>query len=97
MKVDVLFFEGCPNHARAVALVEETVAELGVAAEVREIEVKTDRQAARLRFLGSPSIHVDGIDIEPGAAHRTDYAMSCRVYDGLGLPRKELLAAAMAR
>lgn len=58
-------------------------------------EVPDDEQAQRERFLGSPTIRVDGRDIEPGAAARTDYGLKCRIYQtpaGLsGLPPDEWL------
>ena len=43
----------------------------------------------------SPSVRVDGKDIEPGAESRTEYALSCRLYGDRGLPSKELLVAAL--
>jgi len=50
----------------------------------------------RLRFLGSPTVLVDGVDIEPEARHRTDYSYSCRMYSGVsGLPSEEMLMAAL--
>lgn len=53
----------------------------------------------RSSFLGSPSIRVDGRDIEPGAQARTDYVLSCRLYrteDGTsGQPDERLLRDAL--
>ena len=74
--VAVLYFEGCPNHRQTVELARNVVAELGVDAAVEEFEVKTLEDAVRLRFLGSPSVQVDGADIEPGARASTAYARS---------------------
>jgi hypothetical protein len=78
--VEVLYFDGCPNHGPAVALVERVAAELGLQAEIRLVHVPDEDAAARLRFLGSPTIRVGGRDIEPGADERTDFALSCRVF-----------------
>lgn len=94
-KVEVLYFEGCPNHRWAVELAREVVTELGVDAAVEEVEVKTLEDAERLRFLGSPSVHVDGVDIEPGARNSTAYAFACRTYGRAGAPPREMLAAAL--
>jgi copper chaperone CopZ len=96
MKIDVLYFEGCPNHPPAVEFVKKTVMELGIDAEVREVEVKDEEDAKRLRFFGSPTIQVDGVDIEPSARESSDYSFSCRMYDGAGLPPKEMLIAALS-
>ena len=94
-RIDILYFEGCPNHEPAAALARDVVRDLGIGAEIREVEVKGPEDAARLRFLGSPSIQVDGVDVEPDARNRNDFGFACRTYDGEGLPRRELLATAL--
>ena len=99
MNIDVLYFDGCPTHPGAAAMVDQVVTELGVEAVVRQVNVLTDEEAAERKFLGSPSIHVDGVDIDPGAVGRTDFGLRCRVYpsaDGLaGLPPRNWLEAAL--
>lgn len=93
--VEVLFFEGCPNHRPAVDLTRDVVANVAPDAQIEELEVHDDEEAERLRFLGSPTIRVDGMDIDPEARARTDYAMSCRMYGASGVPPRELLEAAL--
>lgn len=78
--VDVLSFEGCPNRDGAIELVRQVTGELGIDADVRLVDVPCAAAAERERFLGSPTIRVDGRDIEPGADARSDFAFSCRVY-----------------
>jgi len=58
--IEVLYFSGCPNHEPTVALAREVVRELGLEAELREIPVETAEDAELLRFVGSPSIRVNG-------------------------------------
>jgi hypothetical protein len=82
MKVQVLYFEDCPNRQPAVRLASDVMAELGLDTEVEEVEVKGPDDARRLRFLGSPTVVVDGIDIEPAARSRTDFGFCCRTYGG---------------
>jgi len=95
-KVSVLYFAGCPNHRPTAERVRSIVAERGLDAEVEEVELTTPDDAERLRFLGSPTVQVDGVDIEAAARRRTDYAMSCRLYTTPdGLPSCELLVAAL--
>ena len=81
-RVEILYFEGCPNHEPALALVERVAAALGVEPEIELVEVPDAESAARHRFLGSPSVRVDGRDVEPGAEQRRDFAFSCRIYRG---------------
>ena len=78
--VEILYFDGCPNHDPALELVERIALELGVDIDLRLVDVQTPDDAQRLRFLGSPTIRVNGQDVEPAAAERTNYVHSCRVY-----------------
>ena len=78
--VEILYFDGCPNHEPALALVERVDRELGTSADVRLVNVPDQETAERLRFLGSPTIRVDGVDVDPHTEQRTDYALSCRVF-----------------
>ena len=95
LKVEVLFFDGCPNHEPTVQLARDVVAGVAIAAEVHEVAVETHEDAERLRFLGSPSVRVNGRDIEPGAQDRTGFSLSCRVYGASGVPPREWLVAAL--
>ena len=93
--IEVLFFDGCPNHEPTVQLAREVVGALGVAAEVREVTVENAEEAEALRFLGSPSVRVNGRDIEPGADGRTGFALSCRMYGSSGVPPRDWMLAAL--
>ena len=79
-RIEILYFDGCPNHEPARDLVEQVAAELGLQAQIELVEVPDADTATRLRFLGSPSVRVDGRDVEPGADERSDFVLSCRVY-----------------
>ncbi len=94
VNIQVLYFQGCPNHVPTVALVREVVSELGLKADIEEIEVTSPEEAHRRRFLGSPTVHVNGIDIDPSAASRTAYSESCRMYNGSGVPPRAYLVTA---
>lgn len=94
--VRVLFFEGCPGHRPTVELVRHVADQLGVPVEVEEVEVHDAAQAEELRFLGSPTVQVEGLDVEPAARTRSEYAMACRTYaGGAGVPPADLLRAAL--
>jgi hypothetical protein len=79
-RVEILYFEGCPNHEPARALVERLARQLRIQPEIRLVEVADPDAAIELRFLGSPTVRVDGVDVEPGAEVRRDFALSCRLY-----------------
>ena len=80
ISIEILSFEGCPNRQAAHQLVERVIADLGVSADVRLVNIPDPEAARRERFLGSPTIRVHGHDVEPGADEREDYVLSCRVY-----------------
>ena len=70
MRIDFLFWRECPSHPEARALLREVMQERGVEAEVVEREVLTQDEAKELAFPGSPTIRVDGRDVDPGGAGR---------------------------
>ena len=67
MRVEILYFSGCPNHAPAVDCVRDVLAQEDTQAEMVEVEVKDVATAQRIGFLGSPTIRVDGRDVELAA------------------------------
>ena len=98
-RVEVLSFAGCPHARAAVALVELVARDATVGVDLRLIDVPDAASAVERRFLGSPTVRVEGRDVEPGSDDRADFALACRVYqapDGpSGLPRREWLEAAL--
>ena len=79
MKVELLYWGGCPSTPEAEALLDAALAALRPGVEVERHEVRTQEEAERLRFPGSPTIRVDGRDVDPaGASSRP--ALTCRIY-----------------
>jgi hypothetical protein len=99
MKVEILYFEGCPTYERTERILREVLAEFGTEAELELVAVDSDEEAQRLRFLGSPTLRVDGEDLFPGP-DRAVYALVCRMYatpEGLkGSPTAEMLKEALS-
>ena len=97
--MEVLYFSGCPNHRAAVTCVHEALRNEGVSADVNEVEVKDADAAKALGFLGSPTIRVEGQDVEHAARKLLAFGMSCRTYvvGGLrsGVPPREWIQAAV--
>jgi len=75
VKLELLFSPGCGAIESTVTMVRETLRELALAADVSEVMVDTEEKTRQLKFLGSPSIRVNGLDIEPGADQRQDYGL----------------------
>jgi Alkylmercury lyase len=99
--VEVLYFDGCPNHEALVPHLRELLGEAGVNAEIELRRVPDDAVAERERFLGSPTVRIDGRDVEPGADERTDFGLKCRLYRTergfSGLPDDDWILAALGK
>ena len=99
MKVEILYFPGCPNHVPAVDRVREVLKQEGTTADMLEVEVKDMATAHEIGFLGSPSIRVDGQDIEPAVRGSDGFGMMCRTYidrgQRSGVPPPEWIRAAL--
>jgi hypothetical protein len=79
MRIEFLFWEGCPSHPEALALLRDVLDERAIVAAVELREVFTHEEAVALAFPGSPTIRVDGRDVDPGGA-QSPPALTCRVY-----------------
>ena len=101
MRVEVLYFDGCPNHEAFLPRLRELVAMTGGDADVELRRVDDLGAAERERFLGSPTVRVNGVDIDAGARTRSDFGLKCRLYrtdTGLhGQPPDEMVLAALRR
>lgn len=106
-QVELLWWQGCPSHERALAELREVMADLGLDPDsVRVTEVDSDADAEREEFVGSPTIRVDGGDVQPPGPE-DQAGLTCRIYrlrDGRVSPtpdpsdlRDALLKAASGR
>jgi len=95
MKIDVLYFAGCPNHKPTVERVRQVINRLGVAAELREVELTQDDDPAAMKFLGSPTVLIDGRDIDPSQRAGAGYGFGCRTFGGTGIPPVEMIEQAV--
>ena len=65
VRIEIYYTAGCPNRRITEKRLGEVLKELDLAAEIKEVRV--DPQFPVPGFLGSPTVHVNGIDIEPSA------------------------------
>src|SRR3954451_6891383 len=78
-RVELLFWDGCPSYPDALEELRAAMADLGLDPDTVLVrEVDTDQRAERELFVGSPTIRVDGEDIEPAGDDPT--GLTCRVY-----------------
>lgn len=93
MKIELLYFEGCPNHVQALDNLKSVLEESGLDQKIDLINVTNNSEALARRFLGSPSIRIDGRDLEDADGNGAQYSMKCRRYRNgdriQGYPPKE--------
>jgi len=95
MRIELLHTPDCPNTGATRALLESILRERGIADPIRETVIHSLDDAARVGFLGSPSIRLDGVDLEPTSTELNGPALTCRLYDGAGIPPRRLVEAAL--
>ena len=101
MQLEVLFFDGCPGVEQLLPTLRALADEAGEDVQVELRRVESAERAQAERFLGSPTVRVDGEDVEPGARTRRDFGLGCRLYpsaDGPSqFPPEEWIRAALGR
>lgn len=94
MTFELLYFEGCPSWHNALKNLRQALKELGLKATIKLVKIGDDMQAQMRKFVGSPSIYMNGTDLWP--VEQDEYHLGCRVYltsDGLeGAPTVELIS-----
>lgn len=99
MKIEVLYFDGCPNHEALLGHLGKLLLSEGIEPELELVRIEDAETAERERFLGSPTLRIDGKDVDPSSEERTDFGLKCRLYatpDGLqGVPADEWIVAAL--
>jgi hypothetical protein len=79
LKVELLYWEECPSHEEALELLRSVLDERGIDVEIEVRHVESDSEAAELRFPGSPTIRIDGRDVDPAGADARP-SLTCRIY-----------------
>lgn len=95
-RIEVLYFPGCPHVEDALRLTREVAGRLLPGVEAEPIPVETAEEARTRNFLGSPSVRINGIDIEGRGGDLV--GLACRVYEGgTGVPPKWMIEAGVLR
>lgn len=73
MRIQVLYTTGCEHYKKAIEAAHDAIHMAGIEVEPEAIEISSMEQARELHLLGSPTVLVDGFDVEPSARTRTDF------------------------
>jgi hypothetical protein len=94
MRIEVLYVPGCPNYQPAVARIQKVLASEYLQADVHGVPVSNLEEAKVILFPGSPTIRIDGDDVEPNQCDIV--GLSCRLYaNRSGVPSEEVLRLAV--
>lgn len=97
--VTFLYFKACPNWKKALKSLNMILSEEGVNTQVRKIQIRTEEEAVKRKFTGSPTIRIDGKDIDPSYRDTGTYALVSREYPGGpdegGLPPDDMIRRAV--
>jgi hypothetical protein len=95
MRIEVLYVPGCPNYQPAVERIRKVLASESVQVGIRAVSVNTEAEAKALWFPGSPTVRINGEDVEP--TQTTVPSLCCRLYaNRSGIPSEELLRIAIS-
>jgi hypothetical protein len=79
VRLELLYWDGCPSHPKALAELRAAMTDLALdPSEVIVREVKTQAEAELEHFVGSPTVRVDGVDVQPPGEEPA--GLTCRVY-----------------
>lgn len=99
MTLELLYLAGCPHHDQAVDLVNSVLEAEGIPTEVQQILIRDREDADAHNFPGSPTVRVNGQDIERISTNQLGIGFACRTYvvDGktLGVPPRSWLQEAV--
>jgi hypothetical protein len=79
VRIELLYWDGCPSNPEAEALLRDVLASRGIDVEIDRREITTQQDAEAARFPGSPTIRIDGRDVDPAGADSRP-ALNCRIY-----------------
>ena len=95
MRIEILYVPGCPNYKPTFERLQAVLASEAVKTGIQGILVTTEGEAKALLFPGSPTVRVNGEDVEP---HQTSVpSLACRLYENRsGIPSENLLRVAIS-
>ncbi len=79
-EIFILFIEGCPNVLTIAKYIEEVIAEEAIDAEISLVLIESLEDARNLHFTGSPTVRINGKDVETNFLDNNDYGLQTRQY-----------------
>ena len=99
MKIEILFFDGCPSWLTAYQYLQEILEENGMEIKIDQIRIDSDEKAKIHQFPVSPTIRLNGMDLFP--IEQADYRLGCRIFQTeegyAGSPTQEMIEQNLIR
>lgn len=102
MNIQLFYLDGCPSRERALVNLREALRQQGSTDAVEMVRVTSVEDAHVKRFLGSPTMRINGTDLEASSVQERPFGFGCRIYQegqqtagwpSVGLIRRALDAA----
>ena len=99
--IELFYFGGCPSWERALQNLEEALRLEKVNVPVSKVLVQSDEEAQRMHFRGSPTVRIDGVDLDGADADKRPHMLGCRIYpegdQTIGWPSVEMIRRVLQR
>jgi len=80
MKVELLYTDLCPHYKEALHILQDILKEIGSGKPITMTRIRTEKDANEHRFSGSPTVRINGKDVDPKFRDNGTYGLRCRVY-----------------
>ncbi|NOY78288.1 MAG: DUF2703 domain-containing protein [Calditrichaeota bacterium] len=80
MKIDFLYNPKCPHTEETLQNLVTALKKNGWPAGIHSVQIKDLNQAKRAHFLGSPTIRINGHDLQENASPSERYSLDCRTF-----------------
>ena len=95
MKIEILYLDGCPHVQPTIERLSRLLEASGLNWPIIQTKVNDQDASESVGFLGSPTVRINGLDVEPAARRRRTFGMMCRTYDGGGVPSDDMIRSAI--
>jgi hypothetical protein len=76
IQIRILSTEGCTNTPPTISRIEDIAKELGVPVHIEKIRITTQEEASRNKFFGSPTVQINGVDLDPEKSESAAYGLA---------------------
>lgn len=95
LRIVILGLTGCPNLESTIEMVKRAVTSLDQEAQIASELVGETDDFPKIGFRGSPTVLINGVDIEGNDSSDDAYVFGCRIYGTSGTPPQTMIETAI--